>query len=251
MSIPEVVAKRSRRSGPRLSEGSSFFFVHSLRADSIVRSSRGIDTGLGVCEFFLRKEKVHGTSRGSTPPAITGCGLRPLDIVGSVKPFKGFTWFILSFGTHPSNQKSQALGLLDYDKDVALFHRLARRDLDLGHFTFLGRFEFVLHLHRFDHDHTLLKGHGVARLDKNVDDPPGHHRAKLDPSGRLRTRRASAAKRSPGSINQRDTRRTAARGHDYLVAVGDNVQVEAPIVDQDREGGGSDASDVDVELIRV
>src|SRR6266852_4097210 len=188
MSIPEVVAKRSRRSGPRLSEGSSFFFVHSLRADSIVRSSRGIATGLG---------------------------------------------------------------LLDYDKDIALFHRLARRDLDLGHFTFLGRFEFVLHLHRFDHDHTLLKGHGVARLDKNVDDPPGHHRAKLDPSGRLRTRRASAAKRSPGSINQRDTSRTAARGHDYLVAVGDNVQVEAPIVDQDREGGGPDAADVDVELIRA
>ena len=32
--------------------------------------------------------------RGSTPPAINGCGLRPVKIVGSVKPFKGFTWFI-------------------------------------------------------------------------------------------------------------------------------------------------------------
>src|SRR5712692_2992929 len=39
--------------------------------------------------------------RGSTPPAIKRCGLRPVNIVGSVKPFKGFTWFIPSLGmTH-------------------------------------------------------------------------------------------------------------------------------------------------------
>jgi hypothetical protein len=32
--------------------------------------------------------------RGSTPPAINGCGLRPVNIVGSAEPLKGFMWSI-------------------------------------------------------------------------------------------------------------------------------------------------------------
>src|SRR5713101_6749946 len=45
----------------------------------------------------LEKRKHVEPLRGSTPPAISGCGLRPVNI-GSVKPFKGFTWLIPSLG---------------------------------------------------------------------------------------------------------------------------------------------------------
>src|ERR1700730_3200337 len=41
--------------------------------------------------FSSEKRRHVEPLRGSTPPAITGCGLRPANIVGSVKPFKGFT----------------------------------------------------------------------------------------------------------------------------------------------------------------
>src|SRR6266851_8330235 len=52
--------------------------------------------GHGV-ENPQKRESTVEPLRGSKPPAISGCGLRPVNI-GSVKPFKGFTWFIPSLG---------------------------------------------------------------------------------------------------------------------------------------------------------
>src|SRR5229473_3251362 len=159
------------------------------------------------CSGSLEKRRHVEPLRGSTPPAITGCGLRPLDIVGSVKPFKVSRG--LFFRSGPTLQtKNHKLSVYSITTRTSPFS-------------------------------TVWPG---ATLTS----------ATLPSLGDLSSFSIFiASTTSPRRINQRDTSRTAARGHDYLVAVGDNVQVEASIVDQDREGGGPDAADINVELIRA
>src|SRR6266849_3405895 len=103
-------------SAHRFHWSSPFLRLPSRRRDSAEpppRQTARMGFCLSCCElvsFASEKRRHVEPLRGSTPPAINGCGLRPVNIVGSVRPAKVSHGLFLRSGCHTvESKKSQTL----------------------------------------------------------------------------------------------------------------------------------------------
>src|SRR5262249_23054144 len=70
--------------------------------------------------------------------------------------------------------------LLNYSQRLSRVYRLPLGDFDLDDLASLRGLHFVLHLHRFDDQYALARGHFVSCAEQHADNFAGHRRRKFN-----------------------------------------------------------------------